>query len=61
MGSLILHILTLGHAIGPAGQNDSPIFHWSEASFHRYWSTALAAIVARGQGDANCRHAHNLG
>ena len=25
----------------------------------RYWSTALDAIVARGQGDANCRHAHN--
>ena len=38
---------------------DVNFFHWSEASFRRYWSTALAAIVARGQGDANCRHAHN--
>ena len=38
---------------------DVNFFHWSEASFRRYWSTALAAIVARGQGDANFRHAHN--
>ena len=32
---------------------DVNFFQWSEASFRRYWSTALAAIVARGQGDAN--------
>ncbi len=26
-------------------------FHWSEASFRRYWATALSMTVARGQAD----------
>eukprot|EP01051_Picozoa_sp_SAG22_P002084 SAG22_NODE_89_length_21278_cov_16.698758_3_plen_89_part_00 len=38
---------------------DVNYFHWNEASFSRYWSTTLSTIVARGQGDVNCRHAHN--
>ena len=34
-------------------------FHWSEASFRRYWATALSMTVARGQADVVCRHARN--
>ena len=33
---------------------DVNFFHLNEASFRRHWSTTLATIVARGQGDANC-------
>ena len=42
-----------GHKSHIRNFRDVNFFHLSEASFRRYWSTALAAIVARGQGDAN--------
>ena len=38
---------------------DVDFFHCSEATFKRYWQTALCTDVTRWQADVSCKHARN--